>query len=65
MDKMKLAVILVCLSAAFVSVAQASEFWGDFYVNFGDWNVNYPGNETGKIVDLGLDHTSGTSICNW
>lgn len=43
-------------------MAQASKFWDDFYVNFGDWNVNYRNDnaDSGNIVvNLGLDNTSG------
>lgn len=66
MKKMKIAtVMLVFLSTAvtlFVSEVQASKFWDDFYVNFGDWNVDYrtADADSGNIVvNLGLDNTSG------
>ncbi|KAG6553384.1 hypothetical protein Mapa_005119 [Marchantia paleacea] len=62
MDKMKMALLLLCCASFVVAIAEASEFWEDFYVNFGDWKVQYPGNETGKIVDLALDQETGSGF---
>lgn len=62
MDKMKIALVLLCCVSFAVAIAEASEFWDDFYVNFGDWKVKYPGMETGKIVDLALDQETGNGF---
>ncbi|KAG6545863.1 hypothetical protein Mapa_012517 [Marchantia paleacea] len=59
---MKLSFLLFSSVALFFSVAQASKFWDDFYVNFGHWNVNYPGRDLGSIVQLHLDDTSGSGF---
>ncbi|KAG6553386.1 hypothetical protein Mapa_005121 [Marchantia paleacea] len=68
MDEMKVAAVLLCFTTLFVSVAQASKFWEDFYVNFGDWNVEYPVStssgdyKVGDIVNLALDNTTGSGF---
>ncbi|BBN11848.1 xyloglucan:xyloglucosyl transferase [Marchantia polymorpha subsp. ruderalis] len=59
---MKLSILLFSSIALLFSVAQASKFWDDFYVNFGHWNVNYPGRDVGNIVQLQLDDTSGSGF---
>lgn len=65
MGKMKVAAFFLCFTSLFVSFAQASKFWEDFYVNFGDWKVEYPVStssgdyKVGDIVNLALDNTTG------
>lgn len=65
--EMKLALAFLCFTSFYVTVARASAFWEDFYVNFGDWMVEYPGDEieAGNIVDLRLDNTTGTHLIFW
>ncbi|BBN03329.1 xyloglucan:xyloglucosyl transferase [Marchantia polymorpha subsp. ruderalis] len=62
--EMKLALAFLCFTSFYVTVARASAFWEDFYVNFGDWMVEYPGDEieAGNIVDLRLDNTTGSGF---
>lgn len=61
---MKLALLFVCFTAfsASSSLVQASKFWDDFYVTFGQQNVKYPGRNTGEIVDLGLTRETGSGF---
>ncbi|KAL2644708.1 hypothetical protein R1flu_012295 [Riccia fluitans] len=64
-SKMKLALAVLCFASLSVSVARAGDyFWDDFYPNFGDWMLLYPGDETdsGKIVNLCMDNSTGSGF---
>ncbi|PTQ26483.1 hypothetical protein MARPO_1415s0001, partial [Marchantia polymorpha] len=59
---MKLGFIQLVLAATSIAVVQGSKFWDDFYVNFGDGKVQYPGYDTGSTIALGLDNTTGSGF---
>ncbi|OAE33715.1 hypothetical protein AXG93_601s1010 [Marchantia polymorpha subsp. ruderalis] len=57
---MKLIFTTLVLAATSIAVVQGSKFWDDFYVNFRDGKVQYPGYDTGSTIALGLDNTTGS-----
>ncbi|KAL3698018.1 hypothetical protein R1sor_012094 [Riccia sorocarpa] len=62
MGKTNSALLVVCFSALFISAAQASWFWNDFYAFFGQNNVKFPGPKVGRTVVLSMTNQTGSGF---